>query len=44
VRARLLLTSAFAVLVFAVGAAAQLQKDAIDKTGPSAAAIAKGVD
>ena len=45
-RALLLLTSAFAFLALSIGAATQLQKDAtaIDKAGPYAGAIAKGVD
>ena len=45
-RARLLLTSSFAVLALSIGTAAQVKKEAaaIDKANPSAAVIAKGVD
>ena len=44
--ARLLLTSAFAVVALAISAAAQLQRDAaaIDRAGPYAVVIGKGVE
>lgn len=44
-RAKVLLTSSFAVLTLSIAAAAQLQKDAtaINRTSPYAAAIGKGV-